>query len=58
MDMAVEEAEEAGEEVEATEMGAERDGTEEEVEEVQEDTVMTSTKTEEEVDNGTVLRRT
>lgn len=51
MDMAVEEGEEAGEEVEETEMEAEKGGTEE----APEDTVPTLTRTEEEVDHGTVL---
>lgn len=58
MDIAVEVGEEAEEEVEGTETAAERDGTEEEVEEVQEDRVTTLTMTEEEVDNETVLRHT
>lgn len=60
MDMAVEVGEEAEEEVEATEMEAGRDGTEE-VEEARGDTVPTLTKIEEvavEVDNGTVLLHT
>lgn len=58
--MAVEEGEEAEEEVEGTEMEAEKDGTEE-AEEVQEDTAPTLTRTEVvegEADNGTVLLHT
>ena len=56
MDMAVEVGEEAEEEVEATEMEAGRDGTEE-VEEARGDTVPTLTKMVG-VDNGTVLLHT
>lgn len=58
MDMAVEVGEEAEEVVEGTETVAERDGTEKEVEEVQEDTVTTPTRTVAEVDNVTVLLHT
>ena len=60
MDMVVEVGGEAEEEVEATEMEAGRDGTEE-VEEARGDTVPTLTRIEEEeaeVDNGTVLLHT
>lgn len=57
MGMAVEVGEEAEEEVEGTEMEAEKDGTEE-VEEAPEDGVPTLTRTEAEVDSGTVLPHT
>lgn len=52
--MVVEEREEAGEEVEDTEMEAETDGTEE-VDLVRVDNGPTWTRTQEAVDNGTVL---
>lgn len=52
--MVVEEGEEAEGEVEDPEMEAEKDGTEE----VRVDTVPTLTRTEAEVDNGTVLLHT
>lgn len=51
--MGVEVGEEAEEEVEVIEMGAGRDGT---GEVAREDTIPTSTRTEPEVDNVTVLR--
>lgn len=60
--MVAEVGEEAGEEDEGTEMGAERGGTGEELEATREDTVPTLTRTEEEeeeeADRGTVLHRT